>query len=163
LPLFSRGPDEPVAGSILLKRGIVLFWAVWITIVVLANVAAALRAFDVLPSTWSLASGNYKAIADTTRVYSIPGWIDRALLLGVILWEAVGAALFWRTARLYLRNHRRRLRSAYTAAGCLLALFGAFILADEVFHAFRMEGDHRGIVLLLLASILALQLLPDES
>lgn len=157
-----RGADVPVAGSVLLKRGIVLFWSVWVSVVVLTNIAAEIKSFGVLPDTWPLASGNYGAIARETSRYGVPGWLDQGLLAGVIVWEAVAALLLWRAFRHYWLHSRRRLLAGYTAFAVLLALFATFILADEVLHAFRIEGDHRGIAVLLLASLLSLQLLPDR-
>lgn len=146
----------------LLKRGILLFWLLWISIVVLMNCGDALKAAGLLPSDWKLASGNYEAIVRVTSEYGTPRWLDFLLLIGVILWEGVCSALFWWAFRCYRRGHRRHLQAVSLAFTSLLALFGVFILTDEVFHAYKMEGDHRGIAILLLASLLALYLLPDR-
>jgi hypothetical protein len=43
----------------------------------------------------------------------------------------------------------------------LLGVFGALIVMDEIFHEYRVEGDHRGISVLLV-SLMALQLLPER-
>jgi hypothetical protein len=145
-----------------LKRGILLFWALWITIVVLMNVADALKALGRLSGDWKLASSNYEAIVRITARYGTPHWIDSLLFIGVMLWEALAMALFWTAFRHYRMGDSIRWRTVYLAFSSLLALFGAFILSDEVFQAFKMEGDHRGISILLLASLLALQLLPDR-
>jgi hypothetical protein len=145
-----------------LKRGILLFWALWISVVVAMNVGDVLKAMGILPADWKLASGNYHAIVDVTKVYGTPHWLDMVLLLGVILWEGVAAALFWWARARYRDGHRSRWRAVYLAFSSLLALFGTFILTDELFHAYKVEGDHRGIAVLLLASLLALQLLPDR-
>lgn len=147
----------------LLKRLLLLFWSVWISIVVVMNVGDALKAVGVLPSGWKLASGNYDAIVHVTSHYGTPHWLDLVLMVGVIVWEAVCMVLFWWAARRYRRGHPRRWRAIYLAFTALLALFCTFILIDEVFHAYRMEGDHRGIAILLLASLLATQLLPDTT
>lgn len=74
----------------LLKRGILLFWSIWITTVVLMNVGDALKVVGVLPSDWKLASGNYQAIVDAVAVYGTPHWLDLLLFFGAILWETVG-------------------------------------------------------------------------
>lgn len=145
-----------------LKRGILVFWTVWISVVVLMNLGDALKAAGVLPSGWKVASGNYEAIVKAGQVYGTPHWLDYVLFLGAILWEAICMGLFWRALRRFHLGHSRRWRAVYLAFTSVLALFGAFILADEVFHEYRMERDHRGIALLLLASLLALQLLPDR-
>lgn len=165
--LFARRPPEPDPPSIgggFIKRGILLFWALWITVVVVMNVLDELKALHVLPPDWSLSSHNYDAIVKvTSNVHGLPRWLDALLLFGVIVWETIAAVLCWRAFRLFRRNSRRRLRAAYTALTSLLALFGTFILTDELFHAFKVEGDHRGISVLLLVSLFALQFLPDEA
>ena len=146
----------------LLKRGILRCWLGWIGVVVFMNVGDALKTAGLLPSDWKLASGNYEAIVQVTSVYGTPKWLDYLLFLGAIVWEVACMVLFWWAFRRYHTRHSRRWRPIYLAFTGLLALFGAFILADELFHKYKMEGDHRGIALLLLASLLALQLLPDQ-
>lgn len=145
-----------------LKRGILLFWMLWIGIVSLLNIGNVLKVTGVLPETWKLSSGNYQAIVDVTSRYGTPHWIDMLLILGVIVWEVLAATLFWWAFRRY-RPGRRAWHAINLAFSTLLGLFGAFILSDEIFHAYGMEGDHRGIAILLLASLLAFYLLPDRA
>lgn len=161
---FSRStePPLPTVDGRSIKSGILFFWASWTTIVVFMNVMDELKALHVLPAGWKVASGNFKAISRVTDVYSVPAWLDKTLLFGALLWEAVGAGLFWRAFRLYLTGDKERLPATYTASSALLGLFGAFILADEVLHAYDMEGDHREIAAGLLLSLLALQHLPED-
>jgi hypothetical protein len=146
----------------LLKRGILLFWTLWISIVVLLNVADLLKSLGLLPENFGLASDNYQAIVHVTSKLGVPRILDLALFVGVIAWEAVCVVLFWWAARRFSSGHHRRWRAVYLAFTALLGLFGAFILSDEVFHAYKMEGDHRGIAILLLASLLALNQLPER-
>jgi hypothetical protein len=145
-----------------LKRGILLFWALWITIVLWMNVGDLLKALGVLPSDWKLASGNLSAIEKVTSIYGVPHWLDILLLSGVIVWQSVSSGLFWWAFRMYHTAHRRRWHAVYLAFSALLGLFGMFILMDEILHAYKVEGDHRGISVLLLSSLLAIQLLPDR-
>lgn len=146
----------------LLKRGILLFWSLWTSIVVLMNVGEALKGLGVLPSDWSLASGNYEAIVHATSVYGTPHWLDMLLFVGAIVWEAACMALFWTAYRLYRPGRTLHGRTVYLAFTALFTLFATFILADEFFHAYQIEGDHRGITSLLLVSLLTLHLLPDR-
>jgi hypothetical protein len=146
----------------ILKRGILLFWSVWISVVVTMNVFDGLKALGLLPENWKAASGNYKAIVDATARYGTPHWLDAVLFLGVILWEGLAMVLFWWALRRYRAGHFRRWRAIYLAYTVLLGVFGAFIVMDEIFHEYRVEGDHRGISVLLLVSLMALQLLPER-
>lgn len=145
-----------------LKGLILLFWCLWIMVVVLMNLGDTLKVVGALPSDWQLASGNYEAIVKATSVYGAPHWLDFILFLGAIAWEVVAMLLFWTALRRWLGSGTRPWRAVYLAFSALFGLFVAFILADEICHQFRMEGDHRGIAVLLLASLLALQLLPER-
>lgn len=130
---------------------------------VVMNVLDGLRAAAILPHAWPAASGNYEAIADVTARYGIPTWLDVLMFVGVIVWEAVAAALLWRALAAYHHRHGLRWRRIYEGFTVLLGLFLTFILMDEVFHTFKIEGDHRSIALLMLASLLALTLLPERT
>lgn len=149
--------------SRLLKRMILLFWSVWISVVVVMNIGDGLKALGVLPNDWKVSSGNYEQIVKLARVYGTPHWLDFLLFLGAVAWESVCVVLFWWALLRFTRLHRRSWRLVYLAFTGLLALFFAFILSDEIFHAYVTERDHRGIAVLLLASLLALQLLPERS
>jgi hypothetical protein len=154
MPYFSR------AG--LLKRGVLLFWPCWISIVVFMNIGDALKACGLLPDQWKLASGNYEAIVRVTGDFGTPPWFDMVMFMGILAWEALCTALLWRAFSRYRRGTADRWRAVYLAFSALLGLFGLFILGDELFHAYKMEGDHRGIAALLLVSLLALHVLPDR-
>ena len=71
-----------------LKRLILMFWAVWLGLVVVFNVADALKALEVLPATFLWASGNYGAIEEVLAPFNMPHWLGGCLLAGVIVWEA---------------------------------------------------------------------------
>ncbi|MGH2448141.1 MAG: hypothetical protein ACRDFS_06005 [Chloroflexota bacterium] len=146
-----------------LKRGILLFWSLWTSLVVVTNVFGLLKALGILARSFPLSSGNYMLLARTTGVYGTPAWVDQVLLILVILWELGCAVLFWRGLLRFASGRPGRWRAVYLAFAALLALFAVFILSDEIFRAYRIEGSHRGIATLLLASLLALQLLPDEA
>jgi hypothetical protein len=145
-----------------LKRSILLFWAVWITMVVIMNVFDAIKALGLLPGDWPLASGNYEAIVKAASVYHAPNWLDFLLFLGAVGWEMVCALLFWRAWELFSHGRTTRWPAVYLAFTSIFGLFAAFILADELFHTYGIEGDHRGITVLALASVLVLTLLPDR-
>ncbi len=150
----------PSLSGVLINDGIALFWAAWISIVVITNIAAALRVAGLLPATTGLASGNYTAIVKVSDHLSIPHNLDFILFLVIIVWETIAAVLLWRAAIYYLENSSLRVGAADTGLGVLLAIFAAFMLADEVFHAFKVENDHRAIAIFILISLIALHVLP---
>lgn len=148
----------PSLSGALIKDGIVVFWAAWISIVVITNVAAALRVAGLLPSDAALASGNYTAIVNLSDRFSMPHALDFVIFLAVVLWEAVAAALLWRAAIYSVAGSSLRTGATNTGLGILLALFASFMLADEIFHAFKIENDHRSIAAFILISLIALHI-----
>lgn len=87
---------------------------------------------------------------------------DDLHFIGILAWEVLCMMLLWRAFCCYSRHASQRWRTVYLTFTALLVLFGMFILGDELFHAYKMEGDHRSIAILLLASLLVLHLLPDR-
>jgi len=76
------------------KRTLLLFWAVWLSIVVASNLADASRAAGLLEASFPFASGNYATILEVTSPAELPNWVSAGLFAGVILWEAVSMVLF---------------------------------------------------------------------
>src|SRR4051794_10220945 len=87
--------DGKATAAVLLKRGLLLFWAAWLTLVFLTNVLDAAKALGVLEESWAFGSGNYAFVTQTTSRYGTPAWLNALLFAGVIGWEGLAAALFW--------------------------------------------------------------------
>lgn len=151
---MTLGPTE-------LKSGIVLLWALWFSLVTLLNVCDALRTLRVLPTSWAFASGNFAFMQATTKVYRTPDWLTGALFAGVIVWEVLATWLLWRA---WVSGDLAHIDTAFVVS---LALWGAFILADELFLAFFVEGEgsysvaatHRSLFTAFLVSLMAIHLL----
>jgi hypothetical protein len=139
----------------LLRSGILLFWAAWYTVVTLTNVFDALKAFGLVPAGWTLASGNYGLMLKVTAIHGTPTAVVALLFLGVILWEAGAAVLFWRA---WASRGEAMVRAFLVG----LALWAAFTLADEIFIAYPLEATHLRLFAVQLLSLLAIRLLPDD-
>jgi hypothetical protein len=133
---------------------IVAGWALYLSIVWLTNALDGLKHLDVLGSGWEFASGNYPFLRRTTDVYSTPAAIDIVLFCGVVVWEALAAGLWWRA--IGDRTH------VYAAATVTLALWVAFIVADEIFLAYDVEETHWRLFIALVASVLAVRVLTPQ-
>jgi hypothetical protein len=146
---------------IFLKRILLLFWAVWLSVVFLSNLADALKGLGLLGDSSAFASGNFKFIRETTARYGTPDLVNALLFAGVILWEGVAALLFWRAGWTFQRKKsgRKVLYCAFTAS---LLLWGAFLIADEVFIAYPVESTHLLLFIAQLVTLLAIELLPEE-
>jgi hypothetical protein len=141
----------------LLKSALLLFWAAWLSVVLATNMADGGKALGLLPESWSFASGNYRFLAETTARYGTPAWVNGLLFAGVVCWEGLAAALFWVA---WWKGHDAR-RARYAAFTAGLSLWGAFLLADEVFVAYAVEAAHWRLFTATLATLLVVELLPD--
>ncbi len=71
------------------------------------------------------------------------------LFAGVVVWEGLGAVLLWRPTD-----------AAFVVT---LALWGAFVLAEEIFLAYVVEATHLRLFIAQLVTLLVIHLLPDGS
>jgi hypothetical protein len=142
-----------------LKRGLLLFWALWMTIVLLTNLAD-LGQHVGLGANWPFVSGNYALIAQTVAIYTLPESLALILFIGVIVWEAWSAFLLFRAFAAF--HGAGSQQALYNAFAVSLALWAALVLADEIFIAYSYEGTHMGIFTSQLVTLLAVRLLPNE-
>jgi hypothetical protein len=140
---------------LLLKRGLLLFWAAWLSLVLTTNVLDGAKALGLLAESWAFASGNYGFVAQTTARYGTPAWINGVLFAGVICWEGLAAVLFWLAGWTFAK---RWVLAAFAVG---LALWAAFILADEFFIAYAIAATHWRLFIAQLATLLAVELLPE--
>jgi hypothetical protein len=149
-----------------LKRLLLIFWAIWLTLVVAGNACDALKNRGLLPERWLYSSGNYQAILEVLAPYNLPDELAGVLFAGVILWEATVMILFWWSG-LTIQNFAARdgrLLLAITFAASL-GLWGAFQIACEALPsplAYQLAATHRLLFTETLATLLVVVLLPDE-
>ncbi len=138
------------------KAGIVLMWAIWLSIVTVMNIIEALKAAKVLPDSVQ-ASSNWALLLKVTAVYKAPLWLNWLLFLGVIVWEALGSGLLWAA---FVSGS---LELATTALIVCTALWGAFIVMNQLFLVFTSDGPivatHRSLFGVFLLSLMAIRLL----
>src|SRR5687767_354409 len=121
-----------------LKRGLLFFWALWLTVVFLTNLFDLLKHQGVVPESWSFASGNYGFMESVTAVHGTPPAMVLLMFLGVIVWEAAAAVMLWRAWALF-QGILKGMDAVYAAFTVSLGLWAAFMLADEVFIAYDVE------------------------
>ena len=154
-----QGRARFCCGPVLLKRSLLLFWAVWLTVVFLTNAADAAKAAGLLTESWAFASGNYRFVTETMARYGTPSWANAVLFASVIVWEGLAAVLFWRAGWLFRGASGRPARyAAFTAS---LLLWAAFMVSDEVFIAYAVEGTHLRLFIAQLGTLLVVELLPE--
>jgi hypothetical protein len=146
---------------ILLKRLLLLFWAVWFTVVFLTNLADAGKGLGLLDESWDFASGNWKFMQETTARYKTPAGVNGVLFAGVIIWEGIATMLFWRVGWSF-RGRGSGSKAVYLAFTTSLTLWAAFLVADEVCIAYAVAGTHLRLFVAHLVTLLAVELLPEE-
>ena len=144
-----------------LKQGIVLFWALWVSIAWLANLCEGLKACHWLGARWKFASGNYALLIETTQKYRPPLWFTALLFGGILLWQGGSALLFWCAVVTFQGVQQPGEHMLYIAFFVSLALWAAFLLADEIFLAYVTEDTHLRVFIAQVVSLLALALLPE--
>ena len=81
----------------------------------------------------------------------------------MIVWEGVGAALFWRAFGRTTPGVAVDPHAAHPALTVSLALWAAFMIADELFIAYPVEASHMHVFTAQLASLPLLQLVPEPA
>lgn len=146
-----------------LKRNLLFFWALWLSIVFATNLFDGCKALGLLGENWLFASGNYRFVVETTSRYGTPSWLNGLLFLGVICWEGTAALLFWLTAIRFRGDRTRSSRLLYAAFTVSLSLWSGFALADEFFISYAGEATHLRLFIAQLVTLLAIQLLPEQT
>jgi hypothetical protein len=147
--------------AVLLKRGLLLFWAAWLSLVLVTNVLDGAKALGLLGGGWAFASGNYAFLCQTTARYGTPAWANAVLFAGVVAWEALAAGLSWRALWAFRGKGGTGKPALYAAWAAGLSLWAAFILADEVFITYAVAVTHWLLFVAQLATLLAVELLPE--
>jgi hypothetical protein len=156
----------PFPGPRNFSRALLLFWAIWFSVVSTSNAADALRETGLLPASWRFASGNFALVAGSISLYSLSRTWASVLFSLVLLLQLATSALFWRatleTNPLSPRASPRILHPFFAGTG----LFCAFLVSDEVFLVYRrfpdLETTHFSILCAQLLSLLLIRLLAER-
>lgn len=146
----------------IIRNGILAFWAVWFSIVFASNACDGLKALRVLPADWQFASGNLEFVRQSIARYSLSQFVPNFLFLGVVIWEGLASALFCCATLLVVRKSNEADRAVQLAFAVGLALWAAFVLADEILIQYAVEGTHVRLFVAQLASLMYLELVPDR-
>jgi len=134
----------------------VLFWAFFYSWICLTNALDGLKALNWLPPDWHYISGNFALVVEAVSLHHFPWILAPILFSGDILWQGITAILFWCA----LKDSGRSM--AITAFSFGIALWAAFIMADEIFIAYVKfsEGTYFHLFTANLLSLIAIVFLP---
>ena len=144
-------------------RGILLFWALWLSVVSASNVVDALQASEVIDPGWRFASGNFSLVAESLSIYALPSAAPGVLFALVLLLEIAASALFWRAALapdpLAAPSQDKIFAPFWVAIG----LFCAFLVFDELLLVYRrfpsLAPTHFAVLSALLLSAILIRVL----
>ena len=140
-----------------IQKGLLLFWAIWLTLVASTNLFDALKRIGLLPEGWTLASYNYDLVKETVGAHGVPAGVATVLFGGVIVWEWLAAVLFWR-AFLAVRRGRPGTGEEVSQAFVVgLALWAAFLIATEATVNYLTAPTHMSAFIAQLASLLVVR------
>jgi hypothetical protein len=140
-----------------IQKGLLLFWAIWLTLIALTNFFDALRQLGLLPEGWTFASYNYDLVRQTVGAHGVPAGIAAALFGGVIFWEALAAGLFWRAFAAVRRGRPGTSDEVSQAFTVGLALWAAFLIATEATVNYLTAPTHMSALIAQLASLLVIR------
>lgn len=143
-----------------IKRLLLLFWALWLSVVACTNILNGLQALGIVVESFRFVSGNWAWINTTLDPLGVPRGLQAFLFISVIIWEAVAAGLFWRAVFTFGDRPINQERETIVACVVNLALWSAFLVLDEVLLAHQPETVHRSIFVMQIATILVLCLIP---
>jgi hypothetical protein len=137
------------------KRILIGFWALFFSLVALTNLVNLLDSLGAFDWTF-LNSENYDYLRSVVVVYDVGSPLTKLLLAGALAIETVGAVLFWRALV------TARLRAALLALCWGALVWIAFIVMTEFFVAYKAEPPFRELLTLMIATALAVALIPDR-
>ncbi|MFN3266786.1 MAG: hypothetical protein ACK41E_08100 [Deinococcales bacterium] len=148
---------------ITIKQGIILFSAMWLSLVLLLNFLDVAKNLKLLPETWKFASGNFLFMQSVTKIFHTPNPLTWFMYISAIVWEVVAVYLLWAALGAF---DPRNLRLVNLAFMVNLALWAAFMFMDELFLAWSVPGfniaeTHRSLFTANLVSLMAIHLLPN--
>ncbi|GAB3905231.1 hypothetical protein GCM10028803_35800 [Larkinella knui] len=139
---------------------LLLFWALYFSMVLCSNSTDALKALGLLPSGWTFVSGNFELVRTVVGIYHSPTWLAGLFFAGVLVWQGVGAVLLWQAFVAILRQTPAQQAAAYRALTVTTGLWAAFILSDEFFLAFEtpgLESTHFSLLIAEIATFIAIK------
>jgi hypothetical protein len=140
-----------------LPSGLVLFWAIWLSIVTLTNVFDAMNQFGLLPDGFTMAAYNFALVVETVGAHGVPAIIGAVLFAGVLVWEFLGSALLWRAWYVMRQGASGTAIEVTQAFTVNLALWAAFLIATELTVNYVTAGTHKTTLIAQLATLLVVR------
>ena len=146
----------------LIKQGLLLFWALWFSIMFLSNLFNGLINLGFFPSYWLFYSGNFAMVANVISRYSSNIMFPAILFAAVLIVAIIVAILFWVALGTYRAQTQYNLHYVRYAFGASIALWAAFLVVDEFMIAYSFEAPYFRLLSVSLLSLFAFYVLPEN-
>ncbi len=146
------------------QSGLVLFWALYFSIVSASNLADILQHLGALGAGWTWASGNFALLLILFDPLKLPFPAEAALFFLIVAVESAAAALFWRAWMISIKAAAFPVRAADAAFATAMGLFAAFTVGMELLAteaAYSHEPLYFTELIALMIGLLLLRL-PDR-
>ena len=140
-----------------LQSGLVLFWAIWLSLVTLTNVFDALKQLGIISEGFTFASYNFDMVKETVGAHGVPTAGAAVLFAGVIAWQFLASLLLWRGWLAMWRGRPGTTEEVTQAFVVSIALWGAFLIATELTVNYATAGTHKTTLIAQLASLLIIR------
>lgn len=156
---------SPSIPDMLIKRILLLFWALFFSLVCVTDLFDGLKALRLLPQDWVFASENFGFMVEVTGIYGTPTWLVGIMFTGVIAWAGAAAFSFWRAFRgftAWTDGSRAPTESAFALG---IGFWAALLVADELYLAYLttdVSGVHARLLIAQIASLLVVALVPGR-
>jgi hypothetical protein len=142
------------------KLGLLGFWGVWYLIAFCTNLCECFEHLHVLPKAWPFASGNFRAVTQAVKTYSAPWWLPWLLFTGILCFQLLVVFLFgW--AIISSAGGTLNAVAINAAFSSGVALWAAFMLADEILKQYDAEHSHVLFFIAQLLTFVSLSVLPS--
>lgn len=131
----------------MITKVILIFWALYFTIIFFTNTIDLLKHFKLTPEWWKLTSGNYNFLVRVTSAFKLSSNTLIPAFTVAILFELITAFYFWKA----ITDNNGNSQLPFATG---LIMFGGFILIDELFLSFLAEENHFRIFNALLLSLI---------
>lgn len=150
--------------SRLLAQGIILMWALWLSIVSFTDFCNLLVGFGLLPTNFPASSHNLGLIYKYFKLYNLDNPTFCITVFAIInIWVLIIACLYWRALFSYYTNRTRYVYRVMQAFLANMSLFVCFLIVDEIFIQYQASHSHMNMLLYIFTSLVTfLYLLHNE-
>jgi len=138
-----------------LKRGVLLYWSLWHTVVFATQSLAGLQDLGLV------GKGDLPLLNSSRVAFGRAAGVGGVWRAGFIAWEGVAAITFWIALRRFRDTKLSRLRTSAAAFSLGLGLYGVLAILDRTVAGPSYETNHLLILIGLLASFLVVLFLPE--